>query len=118
MASQTVSFDEFWKVFNRVDGALSQVKAQKGTKTLARDLRRIITFLEFHLISNLKFFDHRLGDTDVANYYMEREWRVCQDIPFLLDEVVRVIMPERFGAKFRRDFPAFNGELIFADWEH
>jgi hypothetical protein len=118
VASQTVCFDEFWKVFNRVDGALSQLKTQKRTETLARDLHRLITFLEFHLISNLKFFDHRLADTDPNNFYMEREWRVCQDIPFALDNVVRVIMPERFGGRFRRDFPTYDGEVVFADWEH
>ncbi|MGA9627404.1 MAG: abortive infection system antitoxin AbiGi family protein [Bryobacteraceae bacterium] len=118
VASQTVCFDEFWKVFNRVDAALSQLKTQKGAEPLAKDLRRMITFLEFHLVSNLKFFDHRLADTDPRNYYMEREWRVCQNIPFTLDDVVRVIMPERFGGRFRRDFPTFTGEVVFADWEH
>jgi len=118
VASQTVCFDEFWRVFNRVDLALSQLRNQKGLEPLTKDLQRMITFLEFHLVSNLKFFDHRLSDIDPDNFYMEREWRVCQDIPFTLDDVVRVILPERFSTQFRRDFRRFDGEVVFADWEH
>lgn len=118
VASQAVCYDEFWKVLNRIDAALSQLKDQKGAEPLVRDLRRMITFLEFHLISNLKFFDHRLSDIDRDNFYMEREWRVCQDIPFMFGDVVRVIMPECFGSQFRGDFPAFDGEVVFGDWEH
>jgi hypothetical protein len=118
VASQAVSFDEFWKVLNRIDADLSRLKNQKGAELLVRDLQRMITFLEFHLVSNLKFFDHRLSDIDPHNYYMEREWRVCQDIRFTLGNVLRVVIPENFGRQFRRDFPAFDGEVLFADWEH
>jgi len=118
VASQAVCFDEFWKVLNRIDTALPKLTMQKSLAPLKKDLGRLITFLEIHLVSNLKFFDHRLADIDTENFYMEREWRVCQDIPFEIENVVRVILPERFGAQFRKDFPSFDGEVVFADWEH
>lgn len=118
VASEAVCFDEFWKVLNRLDDAVADIKDEKSKNALVSDLRRLITFLEVHFVSNLKFFDHRLADIDPRNFYMEREWRAYQDIHFTLGDVVRVIMPERFSGKFRDDFPAFDGEVIFADWEH
>jgi hypothetical protein len=118
VASQAVCFDEFWKVFNRVDAALSKIEGQKGDDLLAEDVRRMVTFLEFHLVSNLKFFMHGLSDGDPGNFYMEREWRACQCIRFKRSDVVRVIIPRRFGGQFRRAFPRFNGEVVFGDLEH
>jgi hypothetical protein len=118
VSSQAVGFDEFWKVFNRIDTGLLSLEKQKDSELLVKDVQRLITFLQMHLITNLKFFDHRLPDTDPENFYMEREWRVCQDVPFSLGEIARVIIPERFGIQFRKDFPTFDGEIIFADWEH
>jgi hypothetical protein len=115
---QRVSFDEFWKLFNRVDAALTLREHTKQADSLMEDLRRLITFLEFHVIGQLKFFDHRLDDSDLENYYMEREWRVCQDVEFSLGDVVRAIIPERYCDRFRRDFPDFNGEVFFADRRH
>lgn len=35
-----------------------------------------------------------------------------------LNDVARVILPEAFGRRFRKDLPAFDGELVFLDWEH
>ncbi len=118
VASQAVCFDEFWKVFNRIESALFKLKTREGAEPLETDLQRLITFLQVHLISNLKFFDHRRADADPFNFYMEREWRVYQDVQFTLDNVDRVIMPARFAAQFSKDFSEFDGELVFANWEH
>ena len=46
----------------------------------ALELRRMMQFLECNIISNFKFFDHRLDDTEDDHYYMEREWRVSQNV--------------------------------------
>lgn len=118
VASQAVCFDEFWKIYNRVDKAISELAKQRRSTALTDDVRRMTTFLEVHLISNLKFFDHRLMDQDHEHYYMEREWRVCQDVNFELNEVERVIIPAGFGQQFRKEFPDYDGELIFSDWDH
>jgi hypothetical protein len=118
VASQAVCFDEFWKVLNRLEATLLGSSKQTPSTPFEKDVRRLTTFLEVHLVSNLKFFDHRLVDVDIENFYMEREWRVCQDVSFDLNDVARVILPEAFGRQFRKDFPAFGGELVFSDWEH
>src|SRR4029434_2373394 len=85
---------------------------------LRLDLKRMMGFLEIHVISNLKFFDHLLFDEDDDHYYMEREWRVKQNVKFRLGDVARIIVPEAFGKQVRKDFPNFDGEIVFADREH
>ena len=118
VASQGASFDHFWKLFNRVEKTLPDLKADPRFKGTAEDLRRITEFLEIHVISNLKFFDHRLLDEQEENYYMEREWRVSRSVEFCLDDVERIIIPHEYGREFRRDFPRFDGEIMFADAPH
>lgn len=117
VASQAVAFDEFWRLFQGIENAIPEVETAKLSKT-ARDLRRIMRFLECNIISNFKFFDHRLHDTEDEHYYMEREWRVSQNVCFGLDDVVRIIVPESYSRSLRKDFPKFDGEVVFADWEH
>lgn len=73
------------------------------------------TFIELHLLSFLKFFDDRLTDEEVENYYMEREWRVLGNVRFDISDVVRVILPTAFARMFRKDFPEYFGQVSFAD---
>ena len=80
---------------------------------LAEDLRRVTEFLDLHILSHLKFFDPRLPDDDDSNFYMEREWRVSRDVHFRLNEIQRIIVPAKFGRRFRTDFSKFAGELVF-----
>jgi hypothetical protein len=89
-----------WELFKKVERALPSI--EKGNA----------------VTSNFKFFDHLLVDEDEKHYYMEREWRVKQNVEFRLDDVARIIVPEVFGRQVRRDFPKFDGEIVFADWEH
>jgi hypothetical protein len=118
IASQAVAFDHFWQIFNRVEKALPDLKADRRFKRTAEDLRRMTEFLEIHIISNLKFFDHRLLDDEEENFYMEREWRVSRSVTFSLNEIERIIIPCEYGREFRRDFPKFDGEIMFADAPH
>jgi len=118
VASQRVAFDHFWRLFNRIESALPEFEAAPGLRKNAADLRRMLQFLESHIISNLKFFDHRLPDFDKDNFYMEREWRVSHDVEFKLSDVQRIIIPREYSRDFRRDFPKFDGEIVFADMPH
>ena len=86
--------------------------------TLRRDLKRMMGFPEIHVIGNFKFFDHLLFDEDDDHYYMEREWRVKQNVKFRLDDVARIIVPKTYGERIRKEFPGFKGEIVLADWEH
>lgn len=116
VASQKVAFDHFWELYKKVEQALPRVEEENAV--FSRDLRRLMAFLELHVISNFKFFDHLLFDDDEDHFYMEREWRVKQNVKFKLGDVARIILPETFGKQVRKDFPRFDGEIVFADRDH
>ena len=71
--------------------------------------------MDIYLLSHLKFFDPYLHDQDKHNYYLEREWRVMREVKFRLREIRRVILPEGYAVRFRRDFSKYDGEVVFAD---
>ena len=74
----------------------------------------LLSFLIYHFFSLCKFYDAGLASDDPANYYMEREWRVFGRLDFDLQQVSRVIFPERFAMRFRDDLPEYYGEIIFS----
>jgi hypothetical protein len=115
VASQTVAFNQFWKWFNRVTEAIEPLSQNPQSAPLARDLRNVVDFLEINILSHLKFFDHALHDAHPDNFYMEREWRVSQNVVFELDDVQRIIIPASYSRRLRKAFPQYCGELLFAD---
>jgi len=114
VSSNNVAFDEFWRRYqrlrSRIDDAAHDLPDEMNR--LFHDVRK---FLDIYLLSHLKFFDPYLHDQDNHNYYMEREWRVMREVKFRLREIRRVILPEEYAARFRRDFPKYDGEVVFAD---
>jgi hypothetical protein len=118
ISSQKVAFSEFWRLFKRIEEAIPEIEKLPKLKNAAKDLRRMMFFTECNIISNFKFFDHRLDDTEDEHYYMEREWRVSKNVVFGLNDVSRIIIPVEYTRRLRADFPAFDGEVVFADWEH
>jgi hypothetical protein len=115
VSSQAVAFDQFWRRFNRVEAAIGRLAASPHEKRTADDLRNVIEFLDFNILSNLKFFHHGLHDVHEKNFYMEREWRVSRDVEFNVCEVQRIIIPARFSRRLRNDLKAYDGEVFFAD---
>jgi hypothetical protein len=114
VSSQEVSFDQFWKHFNRLRETARELGDGPQRGQLAGDLQRLTEFLDNNILSHLKFFNPRLPDDHDNNFYMEREWRVSRDVQFSLNDIRRIIVPARFSRRFRRDFSKFAGELVFA----
>ncbi len=79
----------------------SQIKFQRFF------LKRFLCFLKFWKVSK--------NDSDVENYYLEREWRVYGGINFVLDDVKRIIIPSQFSKLLRTDLPGYNNEVVFSD---
>ncbi|WP_327606853.1 abortive infection system antitoxin AbiGi family protein [Virgibacillus tibetensis] len=49
----------------------------------------------------LKPFDASKTDADEENYYLEREWRIVGDVQFSLQDITRILIPEKYGKNER-----------------
>jgi hypothetical protein len=56
--------------------------------------------LAWLFFAQLKFFDSTKDDDHAENFYMEREWRVYGTIPFTIEDVARIILPQHFAKRF------------------
>jgi Putative abortive phage resistance protein AbiGi, antitoxin len=103
--SQALSFglpdsgDEPWprrRVFERNIELLEDYR-RKMRGTFPINLEYFLDMLVFPFI---KYFDDSTSDEDESNVYMERAWRVLDDVNFALADVHRVFMPERYAERF------------------
>jgi hypothetical protein len=74
---------------------------------------RASRFLTFYVYSFMKTFNESLEEDHSDNYYMEREWRVLGNVRFSLEDISRVILPEKFAKRFRADVPEFYRQVTF-----
>jgi hypothetical protein len=73
-------------------------------------------FVAREFYSYLKMFDSSHADEHEKNFYMEREWRVTGNVPFTVEDVERIILPDRsFGRRLRADLPDFFGQVTFVE---
>jgi hypothetical protein len=79
----------------------------------SQQLSQLQRFLDFYILSFLKFFNHNLTDEDEENYYFEREWRVVSRVQFDMNDVRRVLIPEGYSRRFRDDCPDYYGQVTF-----
>jgi hypothetical protein len=116
----TVPRDEWKSRFCTLLG-LNDAQAQaveaslKGNFQAKQSLAICTDFLLNYVFSFVKCFDAKRPFEDEANYYMEREWRVANNVSFRIDDVVRVFFPASFAARFRSDLPAYKGQISFID---
>ncbi len=72
--------------------------------------------LFWHIFAHIKPFNGKLDDHDKDNFYMEREWRMTSNLNFKLEDVRRVILPEKYVENLRRDFGNdFSWDLSIAE---
>ena len=98
-------------------------KLERGNKkNIGRDaiwydqqIQKLEWFLNFHIFSYVIFFDHNLPEYDEDNYYFEREWCVLGNVQFEMEDVRRVLIPEKYARKFREDCPQYYGQMTFVD---
>ena len=113
VSSQAVAFDRLWEYFNAVRKDIDSIPSEFAK--FARDLEKIITFLDDSVLSHLKFFKQGLHDDHHKNYYMEREWRASKDVPFEMADIQRVIIPTAFARRLHTALKDYDGEVFFAD---
>jgi hypothetical protein len=79
------------------------------------ELQLLDTFLMKHVYAYLKPFDVSKTDADKENYYLEREWRIVGDVQFTLDDVTRILIPEKYGKELREALPKYYGQISFSE---
>lgn len=80
----------------------------------AKRYLRYAHLLDFHVYSYTKFFAYPTEAQAERNYYMEREWRLLGALRFSREDVRRVIFPESYAQRFRKDFPDYPGQVTFS----
>ena len=103
------------KLRYQLEQVIRRAETEPGVSKEQRELWDFSSFLTYRFFSYLKFFDPAKDDEDDENYYMEREWRVVGNVQFQLQDVVRVLLPQRFGARLRDDIPGYTGQVTFLD---
>jgi hypothetical protein len=108
--------DTYQSLFSLVTNALSRIEGKGRTPQNVTDMFvRVHLFLTYNVFSFLQAFDDSLPDEDPGNFYMEREWRMLGNLRFAMDDVYRVILPQSFAERFRKDVPTYNGQVTFVD---
>jgi hypothetical protein len=89
--------------------------ALKGKTEASQTVRRCTDFLLNWVFTFMKCFDANRSFEDEDNYYMEREWRIGDNVRFTLDDVSRIFFPASYAQRFRGDLPSYVGQITFID---
>jgi hypothetical protein len=81
--------------------------------TLLTDIEVLMRGVDREFLSYCVPFSASRIDEDADNFYMEREWRALADVQFTLDDVRRVIMPEKWAKPFRVALPGYSAQVSF-----
>lgn len=79
----------------------------KWQNFLADLAKKVYKFDDF-ILQYIKIFDDSLPDDHPDNYYMEREWRITDNIKFELTDVTRIIFPQKFKDTLLQEVPFFK----------
>lgn len=64
------------------------------------------------VFARIKFFTAGLPEENRENYYMEREWRLHDGLPFRLGDIARIFLPRGYCQQFHEDVPDYTGEVF------
>jgi abortive phage resistance protein AbiGi (putative antitoxin) len=87
--------------------------ALRGNTQAHQTTRMCADSLLNYVFTFMKCFDAKRSFDDEANYYMEREWRIGNNIQFTLHDVSRVFFPSSYARRFRADLPTYIGQISF-----
>ena len=108
-------FDQTIRAYHALFGGL---RDSLGKSDLPGQLEQILSIKEFlddHIFSFLKFFDASKPEDDPDHFYMEREWRILGNLGFTLQNIRRIILPESYAARLRKDLPKYVGQITFVE---
>jgi len=119
MDKSEISRDQWFrdniKNYFKMKAKLEKIKGDKELAEIKDMLPGIDQFLLHDLFAFLKPFDASKSDADEDNYYLEREWRIVGNLPFSLDDITRILIPERYGKELRECLPEYYGQISFTE---
>lgn len=115
VVSKVQIFDEFLPLHHQLFAKLMRIAQSQQTDVGAREVAAVEGFHDTHVGLFLKPFSTTLPDQHPENVYMEREWRLLGNLQFGLEDVGRVILPKKYGRRFREDVPRYYGQVHFPD---
>lgn len=64
-----------------------------------------------HFFGFLKAFNADLVEDSSENFYMEREWRKINNLPFEIGNVASVVVPESYKVRLQNDRPDYSDKI-------
>ena len=89
--------------------------ALAGNKQAAQTIWGLRNFLINEVFSFIKCFEAERSFEDEQNYYMEREWRLADNLQFKLDDVSHIFIPAAYARRLRADLPEYVGQISFVE---
>jgi len=105
----------YLEFFDQIEDRICEAKIGSDFPYNIHEVVELQRFINFHILSYTKFFNHDLPDDHNDNYYFEREWRIIGNLNFELDDISRVIIPKSFAKSFKIDQPNYYGQITFSD---
>lgn len=84
-------------------------------ETPAAAVAAVKSVLERNFLAFIKPFDSDLPEENVANYYLEREWRKFGNLSFKYGDVRHVFVAPGFEARLSRDSPSWKEKVMSLD---
>ena len=106
--------DEFNFIFFHKENKILEVQRESGDNVFESDWNGLKDFLTLYIFSFIKFFDDTKSENDQENYYMEREWRLLGFLKFEIKDICRIILPQEYSERFRKDIPDYFGQITFS----
>lgn len=104
-----------FNIFSEREGLLRDPSLPDTVRAhLVRAQRQDIVWYTI-LFPLMKLFDSGKPDSDPEHYYLEREWRVLDNVEFSLADVARIIVPASYVERVRTELPDFTGPVTTVD---
>ena len=104
---------EYFALIQMFKKWIMEKRRTPGVPDEHKRLMELERFLNFHIFSYIKFYDHTYADDHDDNYYLEREWRVVGNVNFTIEDIATIFMRQPFAKRFRADFPLYSGQVVF-----
>ena len=107
-------FDRMTKELYGYFDSLIVESFQDPDEEKCKKYQRLQEFCTIHINPYYKFFDHTLSESDINNYYFEREWCVVGSVKFNWGDIRKVLLPQEYETEFRKNFPNYKGPVIIS----